>query len=85
MASFVGMVPSQDPRLVVLVMIDEPTKSTHGGTVAAPAFSAIVRQAVLYLGIAPDPELWAADSGWIRATPERRPARSAVELVEAGS
>ena len=86
LASFVGMVPAQDPRLVVLVMIDEPTKSTHGGTVAAPAFSAIVRQAFLYLGIAPDPELWTRENGWIHAAPPRGPARrSARRPVEAGS
>ena len=79
LASFVGMVPVQDPRLVVLVMVDEPTRSTHGGTVAAPAFSAIVRQALLYLGIAPDPELWAAEKSWIRATAPKRSARRPVE------
>ena len=37
-ASFVGFVPADDPRLVILVMIDEPRKGHYGGIVAAPVF-----------------------------------------------
>ena len=40
-ASFVGVVPAKDPRLVVLVSIDEPHGAIWGGVVAAPAFSEI--------------------------------------------
>src|SRR5205823_13718413 len=38
MASFVGMVPASDPRLVVLVVVDRPRGAIFGGVVAAPAF-----------------------------------------------
>ncbi|HET8653867.1 MAG TPA: penicillin-binding protein 2 [Gaiellaceae bacterium] len=52
-ASFVGTVPASDPRLVVLVTIDEPS-TIWGGTVAAPAFQQIARFALQYLEIPPD-------------------------------
>jgi cell division protein FtsI/penicillin-binding protein 2 len=54
-ASFIGMVPASDPKLVVAVMVDEPHGSIYGGSVAAPAFQKIVGWAVPYLGINPDP------------------------------
>jgi len=57
-ASFIGFAPARHPRLVCLVTVDEPHGSIYGGTVAAPAFRNIMRQALLYLGVAPDPTLW---------------------------
>ena len=53
-ASFVGVVPASDPRLVILVTIDEPQSSIWGGVVAAPAFQEIARFALQYLEIPPD-------------------------------
>lgn len=53
-ASFVGIVPAKDPRLVVLVSIDEPKGTIYGGVVAAPAFSEIARSALVQLEIPPD-------------------------------
>lgn len=53
-ASFVGFAPVSEPRLVALVVLDEPRTSIYGGEVAAPAFSALVGEALLYLGVAPD-------------------------------
>ncbi len=49
--SFVGFVPADAPRIVVLVLIDEPTTSTYGGVVAAPVFSAIASGALRRLGV----------------------------------
>ena len=51
-ASFIGMVPADQPRLVILAVIDEPKTATYGGTVAAPVFQAIARQSLAYLGVA---------------------------------
>lgn len=51
--SFVGMVPSDDPRLVICVMVDEPTKELSGARVAAPVFAKIADFALRRLGVAP--------------------------------
>ncbi len=57
-ASFVGLAPLSDPRLVVAVMIDEPSAGAHyGGDVAGPAFSQITGGALRTLGIPPDAPL----------------------------
>lgn len=52
-ASFVGFVPAEQPRLTILVVVDEPKTSPYGGVVAAPAFSAIAKQSLCYLRIPP--------------------------------
>jgi cell division protein FtsI (penicillin-binding protein 3) len=53
LSSFVGIVPADNPRLVIAVMIDEPLGIHYGGVVAAPAFKAIAEAALRYLGVAP--------------------------------
>jgi len=52
-ASFCGYVPADRPRLVILVVVDEPKGAQYGGTVAAPAFKEIAEAALRYLGVAP--------------------------------
>jgi cell division protein FtsI (penicillin-binding protein 3) len=53
--SFVGIAPMSHPRLIVAVMIDEPSAGQHyGGTVAAPVFAQITAGALRTLGVAPD-------------------------------
>jgi cell division protein FtsI (penicillin-binding protein 3) len=52
---FVGVAPIDQPRIVVAVMIDEPSTGKYfGGDVAAPVFSETVQQTLKLLGIAPD-------------------------------
>jgi len=54
-ASFVGLAPVSDPRLIVAVMIDEPSSGVHyGGDVAGPVFARVMSGALRTLGIAPD-------------------------------
>lgn len=54
-SSFVGFAPASNPRIVVAVMIDEPSAGQHfGGTVAAPVFSRITEGTLRTLGVAPD-------------------------------
>ncbi len=53
-ASFVGLVPATKPRLVVMVMVDEPRGAYYGGDVAAPAFKEIARFNLQHLEIPPD-------------------------------
>jgi cell division protein FtsI/penicillin-binding protein 2 len=52
-ASFVGMVPTDHPRLLGLVVVDQPHGGIYGGSVAAPAFQKIIGWAVPYFGIDP--------------------------------
>jgi cell division protein FtsI (penicillin-binding protein 3) len=52
---FVGLAPINDPRVVVAVMIDEPsTGQYYAGLVAAPAFASIVENVLRSMGVAPD-------------------------------
>ena len=52
---YVGMAPIEKPRVVVAVMIDEPSNSKYfGGDVAAPVFSETVQQSLRILGVQPD-------------------------------
>ncbi len=53
LASFVGIVPVEDPRLVISVFIDEPNPIHLGGKVAAPVFREIAEAALKYLNISP--------------------------------
>ena len=52
-ASFVGFVPANKPRLVALVLIDEPEVNVYGGVVAAPVFRNIAQGALRHLAVAP--------------------------------
>jgi cell division protein FtsI (penicillin-binding protein 3) len=55
-AWFVGLAPMSEPRIVVAVLIDEPTANNvfYGGLVAAPVFSEVVQHTLRTLGVEPD-------------------------------
>lgn len=53
-SSFVGVVPADRPRIVVLVMVDEPKGEIYGGLVAAPVFKEIAWAALSDLGVPPE-------------------------------
>ena len=54
-AWFTGMAPIDSPRIVVAVMIDEPSAGQYfGGLVAAPVFSEVVQQTLRMMGVQPD-------------------------------
>jgi cell division protein FtsI (penicillin-binding protein 3) len=76
LASFVGIVPADAPRLVIAVMIDEPQGIHYGGIVAAPAFKAIAETALRYLGVAPTTPVVAA-KGKTPSKPEPKVAEPA--------
>jgi cell division protein FtsI (penicillin-binding protein 3) len=60
-ASFIGIAPADDPRLVVNVVLYDPKTSIYGGAVAAPVFSQVTGHALEYLGVPPTgttPELF---------------------------
>ncbi len=55
MSVFAGMAPVSNPRLVVVVVIDEPQSGEHyGGLVAAPVFAGVMQGALRLLNVAPD-------------------------------
>jgi len=53
-AIFAGFAPATDPRLVVVVMIDEPQGQYYGGEIAAPVFANVVSGALRVLAVPPD-------------------------------
>ncbi len=53
-ASFVGFAPVNNPAVVIIVVIDEPGGSYHGGDVAAPVFRQIAEQILPEMGVIPD-------------------------------
>lgn len=93
-ASFVGFAPYKDPKIVVLVALDEPWPAYHGGDHPAPAFQAIAEKTLLYLGIRPKrdaPMVWPGEDNRVprvelaslERTPQR-PERQKPQPVEAG-
>jgi cell division protein FtsI (penicillin-binding protein 3) len=54
-ASFVGLAPASDPRIIIAVMIDEPGAGKHfGGLVAAPLFASVAASTLSSLNVPPD-------------------------------
>lgn len=54
-AWFTGMAPIDKPRVIVAVMVDEPSNGVYyGGAVAAPVFSEVVQQTLRIMGVQPD-------------------------------
>ncbi len=54
-ASFVGFAPASDPKVIIAVMIDEPSSTQYyGGEVAAPVFARIAEDSLRILKVAPD-------------------------------
>jgi cell division protein FtsI (penicillin-binding protein 3) len=51
--SFAGYVPADKPKLVMLVVLDEPRGQHYGGTVAAPVFREVAEATLRYMGVAP--------------------------------
>jgi len=51
--SFVGFVPADDPKLAILVIMDEPQGGHYGAVVAAPTFREVAKRSLAYLGIPP--------------------------------
>ena len=53
-SSFVGFAPASNPRLIIAVMIDEPSGAHYGGVVAAPVFAEVMAGALRLLAVPPD-------------------------------
>jgi cell division protein FtsI (penicillin-binding protein 3) len=53
MSGFMGFAPAEEPRIVLLVVIDEPQGNNYGGVVAAPVFKAVMEKVLPYLNVHP--------------------------------
>lgn len=52
-SSFVGFAPVDDPKIAILVVIDEPRVTYYASEIACPVFREIARETLLHLGVAP--------------------------------
>jgi cell division protein FtsI (penicillin-binding protein 3) len=77
-STFAGFLPADDPKLSIVVVIDEPTTSPYAAEVAAPAFAEIGRHALRIMGVppmAPPPRgPLVAEPDRVQATPAAAPA-----------
>jgi cell division protein FtsI (penicillin-binding protein 3) len=89
--SFVGFAPAEDPRLAMLVMLDEPKTEKWGSEAAAPIFAAIGREALGHMGVArrdtPPVQIVSSEGGepagaGVAAPPATVPARRAALSAE---
>jgi cell division protein FtsI (penicillin-binding protein 3) len=65
-ATFVGFVPVDHPRIVVAVVLDEPTLSHHGGDLAGPVFRRVAEATLRYLGVTPSASASSANLSTVR-------------------
>ncbi|MCP4690737.1 MAG: penicillin-binding protein, partial [Desulfobacterales bacterium] len=82
-SSFIGFTPAENPRAVILVVIDEPKGKYYGGVVAAPVFKRIASETLSYMNVPPDEK----HRGHARVK-ETNPApwkRPAVATIEDGT
>ncbi|MGD8513260.1 MAG: penicillin-binding protein 2 [Deltaproteobacteria bacterium] len=72
-AAFAGFVPARDPKITILVVVDEPKKQHYGGVVAAPVFRRIAQESLQHLKIPPELVIPNEAVGSIRASREGSP------------
>ncbi|MFM7255646.1 MAG: peptidoglycan D,D-transpeptidase FtsI family protein [Betaproteobacteria bacterium] len=78
-ASFVGFAPVSDPRIIIAVMVDEPSAGKYfGGLVAAPIFARIGGESLRTMRVMPDASMQA----FTVAQPVREPAPPSIALEE---
>jgi cell division protein FtsI (penicillin-binding protein 3) len=67
-ASFIGIIPADDPRLVIGIVIDEPEPEHRGGMVAAPAFKQVAEAALRYLSVPPSEVVAQSEAAKVEST-----------------
>jgi cell division protein FtsI (penicillin-binding protein 3) len=53
LSSFIGFAPVDDPKITLVIVVENPKTSTYGGVVAAPIFRAITEKVLFYMGVPP--------------------------------
>lgn len=82
-SGFMGLAPAEEPKLVLLVVIDEPQGNNYGGVVAAPVFKAIMEKVLPYLNVIPKGTTVVKnvmDAAPKKEAPEADPVIEAVKL-----
>jgi len=82
-ASFIGVVPAEAPRAVILVVIDEPKIDAYGGLVAAPAFKEIATAAMAHLAVPPSNAAPLPSAPVLSASATKAPTMAAAPPVVA--
>jgi cell division protein FtsI (penicillin-binding protein 3) len=83
--SFVGFVPANDPRLVALVLIDEPEVNVYGGVVAAPVFRNIAQDTLRRLAVAPEKTAPIPSATKQSDIPVRRATKASLTVATGGA
>ncbi len=84
LSSFAGLAPIENPRLAIIVMIDEPNGGQHyGGAVSGPVFAQIASESLRYLGVPGDPlvALDARGKPIVAASPPPAPAKVTPPVI----
>jgi len=79
-ASFTGVVPADRPRLVISVVLDEPTIGHYGGDLAGPVFRRVAEGSLRYLGVAPSQAFTRADRARQQAEDDHTAASKPASL-----
>lgn len=82
LSSFVGLVPAEDPRAVILVVIDEPAVDRYGGDCAAPAFKEIALQVMPHLNAPKSRELPVVAAPVKPEKPSKSPVVAAIGKLD---
>jgi cell division protein FtsI (penicillin-binding protein 3) len=82
-STFMGFVPADNPRLVIVVVIDEPKGIPYGGLVAAPVFREVGLWSLNYLRVNPRPNVraWLANEVTHTRETSNRPASAALKRI----
>ena len=81
---FMGFAPAEDPKIVLLVIIDEPQGATTGGVVAAPVFKAILEKVLPYLNVHPKGTLMVKNASDLISTAEASTREPSIDGVKVG-
>ncbi len=81
LASFVGFVPAQSPRYLVISLVDEPAVNSYGGVVAAPVFREVATKTMTYGGQLTEVQAQAAAQQKQKAVPVGRATKMQMKTV----
>jgi len=83
-SGFMGFAPADDPKIVLLIVIDEPRGESYGGMVAAPVFKAIMEKVLPYLNVMPKGTLIVKKESDPIPHPETLGTETLIEEVRVG-